>query len=97
MGLRSSAYGNSWSASLQQHCDFTIYRQLQALDPGTHGLRRRGKHSERYAGYEAWPHGSLPHGSAVFLLLLVLHAATTSLATSVIAHLQTVYVFLNIA
>ncbi|EPS95703.1 hypothetical protein FOMPIDRAFT_1053957 [Fomitopsis schrenkii] len=34
---------------------------------------------------------------AVFLLLLVLHAATTSLATSVIAHLQTVYVFLNIA
>ncbi|KAI0727026.1 APC amino acid permease [Fomitopsis betulina] len=34
---------------------------------------------------------------AVFLLLLVLHAATTSLATSVTARLQTVYVFLNIA
>jgi len=33
---------------------------------------------------------------AVFLLLLFLHAATTSLTTSVVAHLQTVYVVLNI-
>ncbi|KAH9836813.1 amino acid/polyamine transporter I [Rhodofomes roseus] len=33
---------------------------------------------------------------AVFLLLLFLHAATTSLSTSIIAHLQTVYVVLNI-
>ncbi|KZT68481.1 APC amino acid permease [Daedalea quercina L-15889] len=33
---------------------------------------------------------------AVFLLLLLLHAATASLATSVVAQLQTVYVILNI-
>ena len=34
--------------------------------------------------------------SAVFLLILILHAAITSLATPIVAKLQTVYVVLNV-